>query len=100
VGDSSRGSAMMGTWSGTPSAKVWGRAGSGDSDGASRPHGGAQSALKWHGGDEVLGVAATMGKSQTIGHRSVYLKGKGVVRGRDLVLNLILNRIEDPLKIC
>jgi hypothetical protein len=49
---------------------------------------------------KVLDAAAMMGKSQTIGHRGIYLKGKGVVRGQDFILNLILNRIEDPLKIC
>jgi hypothetical protein len=100
VGASSRGSVMTEARSGTPSAKVRGRAASGDSNCASRPHGGARLALKRRGDIEVLGAAATMGKSWTIGHRGLYLKGKGVMRGWEFVLNLILNRIKDLLKIC
>jgi hypothetical protein len=77
VGDSSRGSAMTGARSGTPSAKVRGRATLGDSDGASRPLGEARSALKRRGSVEVLGATAVMGKSVTMGNRGLYLKGKG-----------------------
>jgi hypothetical protein len=40
-----------------------------------------------------------MGKSRTRGHRGLYLKGKGVAWVRDLVPNLMSNRIRDSLRI-
>jgi hypothetical protein len=39
-----------------------------------------------------------MGKSQTRGHRGLYLKGKRVVPVRDFVPNLIPNQIEDSFR--
>jgi hypothetical protein len=72
-------------------AKERDRAALGDSDSASHHGSGAHPTLKWRGSIEVFGavVAMAMGKSQTRGHRCLYLKGNGVTWVRDFILNLI-----------
>jgi hypothetical protein len=65
----------------------------GHSGDASRLSIGAWLASQWRGSIGVFGAAVAMGKSRTRGHRGLYLKGKGVVRVRDFIPNLISNRI-------
>jgi hypothetical protein len=72
----------------------------GDFGGDSRPIGGARPALKRCDSDGVFDAVAAMGKSWARGCRGLYLKGKGVMRVRDFVLNLISSRIKDPLGVC
>jgi hypothetical protein len=77
-----------------------GGAAPGDSGGASHPDSGAQLTSKWRGSVEVFNAVVVMGKSWTRGHRGLYLKGKRVTQVLDFILNLISNRIEDPLRFC